>query len=226
VANVRRALLIVLLSVTPVSAQKVDSQGVPYRAWDVDAAFGFLSSEQSDLGGPPADWGDNWEPAWMVSFDLGRYWSSHLKTEAGVAHLSQARYYAQEPILGANGAQVGQILSNTQVQQTQVTLAGTYQFLDNTFAHPYVSVGARVGLLDFERIRSRYLYPVSGSSLPIVPQPVEETHGLDVRVRPFVAAGTKSYFSERVFMRPEMAIAFDGQGITQLALRLGLGIDF
>jgi hypothetical protein len=224
--NVQRALLLVLLCVSPASAQKVDRQGVPYRAWDLNAAVGFLSSEQSDLGAPRSEWGDDdWEPAWLVSFDLGRYWSSHLKTEAGLAHLSRTEFYTQEPILRADGAQIGQTLATTHVRQTQVVLAGTYQFLDNTFAHPYVSVGARIGLLDSQTSLSRYLYPFN-TAAPVIPQPVEDRHAVNVRVRPFLAAGSKSYFSERVFMRPEMAIAFDDKELTQFTLRLGLGIDF
>lgn len=222
-ARLQWALLLVLLGASSAAAQQVDGSGVPYRAWDINAAFGFHTSAESDLSGQQGMLGGSWEPAWAGSFDVGRYWTSHVKTEAGLAHFSGMQYYASEPILGTTGQQIGQIFSTTDVRQTQVVLAGTYQFLENAFAHPYVSAGARIGFLDYRTYENRYLY----SSLP--PNglgPAEERQGVDVRVRPFVGAGSKSYFSERVFIRPEMVMAFDGTGLAQFGLRLGLGLDF
>jgi hypothetical protein len=219
------ASMLVLLWTSPAAAQRVDRSGVPYRPWDIHGAVGFHTSDRSDGADRTEPFGDNWQPAWSVSFDVGHYWTSHLKTEAGLARLSQVEYYGQESIVGANGQQIGVTFSTTEAAQTQVVLAGTYQFLDNTFAHPYVSIGARVGLFDLHTYTTRYLYGSPATPYPAVPAPTE---GRDraVRVRPFVAIGSKSYFSERVFIRPEMLIAANGDGVSQFGLRLGVGFDF
>jgi hypothetical protein len=45
-------------------------------------------------------------------------------------------------------------------------------------------------------------------------------------LRPVAAAGFKTYFNERVFVRPEVNLAFGQPGTTQVNLRLDLGVDF
>jgi hypothetical protein len=223
--TVGRVLVLLLLSASHAFAQNVDKEGVPYRAWDIDAAVGFHSSHQSDLSGRQGDERQQgWEPAWLFAADIGHYWSSHIKGEAGVAHLSRTQYYEQQSLLDSSGREVGYRFSTTHVRQTQLIVAATYQFLENAFAHPYVSAGARVGLLSFHRHETRYLY--SSRAAPPLPEPPRESDGLDLRVRPFVAVGSKSYFSERVFMRPELMVALGERGVTQVGLRLGIGIDF
>ena len=48
----------------------------------------------------------------------------------------------------------------------------------------------------------------------------------DVRVRPFLAFGSKSYFSERTFVRPEMVLGFNDTGLSQIGGRLVFGLYF
>jgi hypothetical protein len=38
--------------------------------------------------------------------------------------------------------------------------------------------------------------------------------------------GNKSYFNERLYMRPEVLVAFDENGASHGTVRLGFGIDF
>lgn len=215
-------LVLVLLYASPAAAQRVDRSGVPYRPWDLHGAIGFNSADGSDgsLGGLSRN---EWEPSWTLSLDVGRYWSSHLKTEAGLMWLSDVDYYASEAITSPGGQTIGQSFSTIETRRTQLVVAGTYQFLENVFAHPYVSAGARVGLLDEHTTTTRYLYANQGPT--IITSPVE-TRGRTVSVRPFAAVGSKSYFSERVFIRPEMLVAVGADGISQFGLRLGVGIDF
>jgi hypothetical protein len=111
------------------------------------------------------------------------------------------------------------------VRQTQIVLAGTYQFLENTFAHPYVSAGVRVGVLDIHAERAPYIYtntpPYTSYAIPAL-----AWDSTEARARPYVAVGSKSYFSERTFVRPEMVLGFNDRGFSQFALRLGFGVDF
>src|SRR6478672_5813288 len=101
-------LMLVVLCASPAAAQKVDGNGVPYREWDVHGAVGFHTSDRDNGSARSDPYYESWEPAWSVSFDVGRYWTSHLKTEAGIYWLSRVQYYAQEPITAPNGQQIGQ----------------------------------------------------------------------------------------------------------------------
>jgi hypothetical protein len=220
------ALGALLLAAAPALAQRVDAKGVPYRAWDIDAGVGFLSltSADSDLG----DEGyasDNWNPSWTTSIDVGHFWNSHLKTEGGLSFLQRYETASSQDVLLAGG-QHGYIFTRNEIRQVQVTAAATWQFFENTFAHLYVSGGARIGLLQIDSSRQSYLPSFPGSVYR--PTPIEplERHALRARVRPFGAVGSKSYFNERSFVRPEMVLAFNGQGLSQFGARLVFGVDF
>ena len=90
------ALAALLLGVVPASAQRIDRQGVPYRAWDIDAGFGFHSMTSADAAAGDAEtYFNNWTPSWATSFDAGYFWNHHLKTEAGLV-LGTPAYLAPE----------------------------------------------------------------------------------------------------------------------------------
>jgi hypothetical protein len=96
----------------------------------------------------------------------------------------------------------------------------TYQFLENVFAHPYISAGVQV--TSFSEETQTYVYNTNFSTPP--------THTSSSRTyteaRPFVAAGYKSYFNERVYLRSEILASFDTDGFSHATARLGFGFDF
>jgi hypothetical protein len=104
-----------------------------------------------------------------------------------------------------------------------VTPAFTYQFFENSFAHPFLSGGLNVGMLNEHRQRDQTTYRVSGISYTV--QAVDSRR-TTVLVRPFVAGGFKSYFNDRTFVRPEIQTAFGSGGASQVGLRLDFGVDF
>ena len=104
-----------------------------------------------------------------------------------------------------------------------VTPTFTYQFLENQFAHPYLSAGVRVGFLETHSTRSSQIYTQNRVTYTA---PALDRTDSSVIVRPVVAAGFKSYFSERTFLRTEAAAMFDAQGSPHVALRVGFGFDF
>ena len=55
---------------------------------------------------------------------------------------------------------------------------------------------------------------------------VVDRHTREARVRPYLAFGSKSYFSERTFVRPEMVLGFNNRGLSQFGARLAFGVDF
>lgn len=218
------ALTLVLLSASPGFAQRTDGSGVPYRVWDLDGGGGIFVAEAADTSGGDPDY-ESWDGAWVGYVDVGRYWNSHLKTSVGLQSATRMWWSGQETVTLAGGQEATAWISG-ETRQTQVVLSGTWQFLDNTFAHPYVSGGARIGFLQFDSHRPPYAQAfVNGAWRSFTIPPVERTWNT-VRARPFVAVGSKAYFNERTFVRPEFMLAFNSRGVGQWGLRLGVGVDF
>lgn len=212
-----------LLVASTAGAQVVDGRGNPYRQWDI-AVGGSLHFDREVDRTRPDPWGRDWEGGVAVQVDAGRYLTSHVKTEVSFAALTGRDEFWSEPVATPGG--IGQAFYHTDIARKQVGAALTYQFFDNVFAHPYVSAGARATLHDrrTSRDRTAWVYDRTGGTSFQVPP--FEGRDLDVLVRPYVAAGFKSYFNERSFIRSELSTAYADSGIIQWTLRLGFGVDF
>jgi hypothetical protein len=229
-ANLERGigagLLMVLTSTPPLYAQSVDGNGVPFRPWDVHASLGLHVGDDGDFDQPAQDWyDDDWNGTGTIQLDAGRYWTSHWKTEGSIAYIPHRQRYGSDLVPVAGGT-LAYAPFETNTRVTQISAAATYQFFENVFAHPYLSVGARFGIIDFQKSRSgaATLYSTRAPvTYPIPPLEVRETI---VQVRPLVAAGFKSYFDERAFIRSELSSAFGPHGLSQVTVRLGFGVDF
>jgi hypothetical protein len=214
-----------LLTASPAWPQAIDGDRVPFRDWDFDASVGLHSSDAVDSGDPAGNLSVNsWRPTIAVSGGVGRYWTSHLKTEVGVVHYPRRRGFGYDTVPVPTG--LGYAFYSTRIQRIQLSAAGTYQFLENVFAHPYLSAGARVGFVNVHKVRdpSVTIYDGRGQVVHQVP-PLDQRETL-VQVRPFVAGGFKSYFDERAFVRSEVSTGFSDRGLCQFVLRLGFGVDF
>lgn len=221
-------LMLTLLSASPGFAQRTDGRGVPYRVWDVDGGAGIVAADVADISGShigPDSWDGSWDGSWVGYVEGGRYWNSHLKTSVGIQPSTRMSWSGNEVLTLASGQEVNAWTSG-QTRQTQLVLSGTWQFLDNTFAHPYISAGARVGFLAFSSERSSYAQAYVNGAWRSSTIPVVNREWTSVRARPFVAIGSKSYFNERTFVRPEFMTAFSERGVSQWGLRLGFGVDF
>jgi hypothetical protein len=188
-------------------------------AWDTDFTVGITSNSPADEGqhhGGPEARGE-------ARFDVGHYWTQHVKTEAGVAFLKTWDDYEYEstPVQGLPAG--GYAILSTSVRMTVLTPALTYQFLENEFAHPYVSIGARIGFLETHVTRYPQTYTQNRITYSV---PALDRTDMTVAARPVVAAGYKSYFNERAFMRSELQASFGADGSPHPALRIGFGFDF
>jgi hypothetical protein len=217
----RCALLIVgLANASSAAAQVLDSRGVPYRQWDFAATVGLHTSR--DTADVLNDYND-WTAAWTIEGNVGRYWTSHLKTELAAVYLPQRRDFGSEPVQTPQGTGYAYYEARTSLRQLDASL--TYQFFENVFAHPYVAGGARV---EWGNVEKTYVSSVTvpGRSPATAPIPPPNTHRRDVETYPFLAAGFKSYFDERAFIRSEMSTTYDRHGVNQFSLRVGFGVDF
>jgi hypothetical protein len=101
----------------------------------------------------------------------------------------------------------------------------SYQFFENVFAHPYLSAGARIEWTDIQKTRMGTAFISGRSPTTVAIAPLNIRQG-DVQTYPFAAAGFKSYFDERSFIRSEMSTSYNSRGLNQLTLRVGFGVDF
>lgn len=188
--------------------------------WDAAGGAGLHVVLESDR----FDWETRGETRGEVRFDVGRYWTTHLKTELGISLPHTWTYFRTEQFPVAGLPLGGSALTDTVDQRlTSVSPAVTYQFLENTFAHPYVSTGVRLGLLQSHAHRPQQTRTVNRISYTV---PAFDRRTTSVLANPFVAAGFKSYFSDRVFVRSEGLAALGSRGVDQMTFRLTFGLDF
>lgn len=223
-AIVRRIVMPLIAAITLVAAVSgaQTNPGTPapkLPAWDADFSLGVTSNARADEGrhhGGPEARGE-------ARFDVGHYWTPHLKTEAGLAFLNTFDDYELEsfPVQGLPAG--GYSILSTSIGMTILTPALTYQFFENEFAHPYVSVGARIGFLEMHTTRYPQTYTQNRITYSV---PALDRTDMSIAARPVAAAGYKSYFNERAFMRTELQASFGRDGSLHPALRIGFGFDF
>ena len=190
-----------------------------FPRWDLSGSLGLMNiairrSEEPWLG--------DWDHTLEYRADVGRYWTTHLKTEltAGTTNRFDD-YEVQRFPPGAPSP----VYAYTFVER-RVTMLGpalTWQFGENAFVHPYVSGGLQVWVVRQHRVRMPDTYR-DGPSVNLVP-PIDE-RTTTVLGRPFVAGGFKSYLSRKAFVRSEARAAFSSRGIRQLSVLAGIGVDF
>ncbi len=217
-------VVLLVLAAGPAWAQRVDSRGVPYREWDAGAGVGFIVVDRDEVAAADQNY-DEWGGSWLGDVEVGRYWTSHLKTSVAINGGTSTTWSGYETVTVAPG-QTGTAFLFGETRKQELVLSGTWQFLDNTFTHPYVSGGVRVGFLDLHSERSPYVQAMVNGVWRSYTVPVVERSWREVRTRPFVAVGSKAYFNERTFVRPELALMFNQSGLRQWGLRLGFGFDF
>jgi len=219
-------VLMGLVGSTGAAAQQVDGGGVPFRPWDVNTSIGLHVTDPRDAGDPDRDDFDTGMDATAAyGIEVGRYWTSHFKTEAGIQLRPDWTAYGEQRVTLPNG-QTGNVWRRSEISLAQVSFGATWQFLENTFAHPYVAAGARIGVASTVTISEDRAWIYDGRQSIYYPVERTEARTTTVLVRPYLAGGFKSYFTERVFARPEVASAWTGEGASQLTFRLGFGIDF
>lgn len=220
----RRTVTFLTLAAVIFAAQSAFAQTTPptqpkMPAWDTNFSLGMITNSAKDEG----DDADRSSIHAEARFDLGHYWTQHLKIEAGVSVLNRWDDYDYEiiPVPGLRGG--GYAFTARTMRMTVVTPMFTYQFFENQFVHPYISAGARVGVLETHFARDAQAFTETGFTYSVTPIDRRET---TVVARPVVAAGCKSYFNERVFARSEGQVVFDRRGNPFVSLRAGVGIDF
>ena len=196
-----------------------EPEAVPFNRWDLSAGVGlhyFATRELDETDG----W---WDEKLQLRFQAGRYVSPHLKAEIAVAGPSTYETYESTRIPVAGLPNGGFAYNDRRVRVVSLTPTFTYQFLENAFAHPFVSAGASLNIVDDHRFRLETTSTINRVTYSV---PALDTRETSLQTRPFVAAGFKSYFNERTFVRPELQVGFGAHGAAQMNIRFDFGIDF
>ena len=204
-----------------IAQSAADSVAAGRYKWDVAATGGLvIIGNQSE-----SPYGVDHDGATAWNVDAGRYLSTHLKIETSV--MGSSEYYNSEPrsfpVAGLPPEYSYLSWALSKRRSTSVSAAATYQFFENQFAHPYVSAGVAAVLEHEHNFRPQHIAFVSRTPYDI---PALDETTTRVFARPFVAAGWKSYFNERVFIRSEALFAVRPEGLSHATLRVGAGFDF
>lgn len=199
------------------------AQGPPdAKRWDAAGSVGWLAGDKSDLA---EEWND-WYDTFAVSADVGRYWTPHLKTEAGVLFTTEGSVYSatQVPVPGQPFPLF--IPREHHFRLAGASLGAAYQFLDNQWVHPFLNAGVQLGW-EHERLFSpEQVIPGFDRRNPTVAPLIDRDEGWSFAARPFVGGGAKFYVNERGFVRTDFTLAWHEGGIGQATWRAGIGLDF
>src|SRR6185369_14805921 len=174
------------------SAQQLPAfGGQRYRPWDVSGGFTVRFGEHDDAVVPVGAW----------TAEVGRYWTSHLKTSVAIATAGQRNYgggtYDPRAFTSSYSEDV--------TRPASVAVSGAWQFFENDFVHPYISAGARFASVSTTTTVYSTRAPYQLAARSDTPDRVE--------VRPVVGGGFKSYFGNgRAFMRSELAMSIAPHG--------------
>ncbi len=238
--NISRAAaftMATLLFAIRVSAQvpPVASSAPQLPRWDVDASLGGFTmstraiEEEQHAVNADRKTGNSWTSA-TYGLDVGHYWTPHVKIGVGFIQRGQGKTDDWELVQLAPNLSPVFVFTDKTLNLTTLSVAATYQFRENVFLHPYVSAGARLEWLREHRFRERADYGSghpygSGYPYPFTVFALDE-HNHQLLTRPFVAAGAKGYFNQRIFVRPEAILAFGPSGLSDSTFRIALGTDF
>jgi hypothetical protein len=189
-----------------------------FPRWDASGSIGILGLAGSETR---SSWPD-WEQKGEFRFDLGRYWTTHLKTDVAVSATNGWQDY-ESVRLPVSAPPNTYAFDNINRRLFTIAPAVTWQFRENTFMHPYVSGGVKLGILDEHTVRESGPLRIGSASDTVDPFTSRQTV---LTARPFVAGGFKSYVSRSVFVRTEGRVAVAQSGMQHLSVIAGVGVDF
>lgn len=218
--TIGRAVLLAL-TLAPAAAQAQQAPLVtlapenPAR-WEAAGFAGWAAAQSG-----PATWED-WSDAASFGAATGYYWTPHIKFEGDVAATTWGRVFVQEP-LGQPGRPVSSFVFGEQrFRSLRGSGAAVYQFLQNTWLHPFAGVGVEVSR-EWSR-RDLQEQAICESPCPPVQRTREATER--TRARPIAVAGFKWYVAERAFLRSEIRASFSARRTESVQWRVGVGVDF
>ena len=189
--------------------------------WDVSGEAGWLSSNKAALA---ADW-DDWYDEAAGGVSIGRYWTSHLKSELRLGFSGQGRVHQEERLVLPGESFPIFRLREHDFRKTTIGGGVSYQFFENQWFHPHLAAG-----LDLQRESHRDFAPEwrqpsrNLAGAVIAPESGGRTT-VSWGVRPFIGTGFKWYVNERGFARGDVRVSFSSSGVSHVVWTAGVGVD-
>jgi hypothetical protein len=215
-------VLFTLLLPAPAAAQPSGAAALP--AWDAGAIIGSFSGHAAVPDFPPLGYSDDWYHTGEGGVFIARRWTTHFRTELGLATSGEGRQTVPRLITlpGQSAPVPYSAAQHTQVSQVTVTAA--WQFFDNQWVHPFLEGGIAVDTQRTRVLDPGFIYYADARTPVTVAGRAEELR-TETTARALVGAGVKLYMTSRFFFRA------DARGVMRsrfehLSLRSGLGVDF
>jgi opacity protein-like surface antigen len=187
---------------------------------DVAGYVTWMGGQGHDL--PDSVYRD-WDAAAGGALSAGFYWTEHLKVELDAERTGEREVYGSFAFESPRNTSRYRY-DSYYIGSHSLTLSTNYQYLHNTWVHPYVGIGLE---MEWERtrkeseIRSYTTTPPYGSSVEELPDEITRSW----HARPALSTGAKFYVSPRVFLRTDVRVSF-GSRADAVRWRVGGGIDF
>jgi opacity protein-like surface antigen len=219
----------IILGVLAVSSESTYAQSAAVGGqpgWDINASAGFFQGRPTD---DTRGW-DDWYSEGRYAASIGRYWTTHFKTEVEFATTGEGRRFTHHYV-PVPGTAINHVVSVEEFHRVQQTSArAVWQFNDNAWVHPYVNAGL---VYDVERKRQwvpeQFYYPPGDPRttprLPLEDLGIGNETATDHRVGFTIGGGARFYFSPRAYINTGMQIT-RAKPSTTISFLAGLGIDF
>lgn len=207
-------LVVAMLLPSPVRAQTLSLTPVDPNCWDVALNAGSVWNRRADL----SQW-NPWYQTGALSAEVGRQWTTHLKTTVSVNMSGEGRVYASEAIPVLGQAFPGFRYSERYVRGSGVAGSVSYQFFENAWVQPCVTAGVGV-TRQLEGIESP---PQTVGRLVL---PAVRSDARVFEARPFAGGGAKLYLTPNAFVRTDAQVSFGSRHSVHVVVSGGIGVDF
>lgn len=137
-----KCVALVLLTLAALTCAAADATAQSLAAalnraeWDASVSVGSLLGERRELN----EW-DSWYRTGSFSAEVGRHWTSHLKTSITVGRSGEGRLYAQRQLASPGSTQPVFLYEQHFFERTHLSAGVSYQFFENAWVHPSVTGG-------------------------------------------------------------------------------------
>jgi hypothetical protein len=205
----------VLASATSGWAQTSTS---PVSRADIAGTIGWFNARQSipDISSYGNDW---YSRSVYGGVSTGWYWNDHWKTEVDAGASTQADLRGTQSTF-VDG-RVNTVYSTYEFRTARLAVGQHYQFFRNVWIHPFIAGGVDFTWETIERY-DEVISPFPAVGLHRADRPDRR----EFHTRPFVTFGLKAYMTPHGFFRSDMKFVTDRDGLDEVILRAGFGIDF
>jgi opacity protein-like surface antigen len=213
-------VLALTLAVPAAAAAQEARRGPDLPRVDVVGLVGWSGAQVDDL---PFNVYRDWDSTGVAGLGVGFYATEYLKFEGEFSGSGTRELYGSfQQFADRNVTRY--IYQEHRVRTRTLSVTGLYQFLHNSWVHPFAGVGVDV---DWERrmTESRIRTQFSGPPFTSTEESLPDTTERDERVRVALMTGAKLYVTQRTFIRSDVRVAF-GRSVTGVRWRFGAGVDF